>query len=287
MTVAATATGAAPDALSQRDFARLARYIHETSGIRMPPTKRTMLEGRLRKRVRALDLPDLASYCRYLFDLGGLAREAVSLIDVVTTNKTEFFREPGHFQYLLDKGLPDLAERGAGVVRPLQVWSAACSTGAEPYTLAMVLGDFGAALRGYRFGILGTDISTQVLHKAVVAIYPEEAIAPVPMDMRRRYLLRSRGHGPRQVRIAPELRRHVRFQRVNLIQEPYGVDDAMDIVFCRNLLIYFDKPTQEAVLRRLTERLRPGGLLFVGHSESVTGFDLPLRTVANSVFVRA
>ncbi|MFV3126204.1 CheR family methyltransferase [Niveispirillum sp. KHB5.9] len=273
--------------LSARDFRRLARFIQDYSGIKMPDAKKTMVEGRLRKRLAATGCTDLTAYCRYLFDEGGLETETVSLIDVVTTNKTEFFREPEHFRYLADTALPELAEmRRAGPQTLIKCWSAASSIGAEPYTLAMVMADAGARLGGFRSSVLATDISTRVLETAAMAIYPEEMIDPVPLDMRQRHLLRSRQRERGLVRIAPELRRQVQFGRLNLMDASYPAPCDMDIIFCRNILIYFDKPTQQAVLSRLCEHLRPGGYLFLGHSESLAGFGLPVKAVATTVFRR-
>lgn len=275
------------DHLGPRDFQRLAQFIHTYSGIKMPPGKQTLVEGRLRRRVRALGMANLSEYCRYLFDHDGLDDEAVHLIDVVTTNKTEFFREPEHFRFLTDTALPRLmAERQAGINRPVKIWSAACSTGAEPYTLAMVLADFNLAMRGFNFSILATDICTEVLARAATGIYPEEMVEPVPLDIRRRYLMRAKDRLCGKVRIVPEVRRLVRFGRVNLMDESYPVDQDMDVIFCRNVLIYFDKATQQSVLSRLCHHLRPGGYLIVGHSETVTGFDLPLNSVATTAFRR-
>ena len=275
-----------PDRLSQRNFQRLATFIESYSGIKMPPTKVTMIEGRLRKRLRATGMTDLKQYCDFLFEKDGLASEAIHLIDVMTTNKTEFFREPDHFRFLADHAVPSLLStaRGSGV--PLKVWSAACSTGAEPYTLAMVLSDLGQQNAAPRYSITATDISTEVLETAIAGIYPEAMVGPVPPELRRRYVLRSKDRSRKQVRIAPELRTTVRFGRVNLMEVPYQVEREMDIIFCRNILIYFDKETQQAVLRHLTGHLRVGGCLFLGHSETLAGFQLPLEPVGPTVFRR-
>lgn len=272
-----------PQRLEPRDFNRLAAFIQGTSGIKMPPSKRTMLEGRLRRRLRALGLDNFADYCRFIFDEGGLDREAVAIIDAVTTNKTDFFREPEHFHFLTDIAIPALAGRHG---RQLKVWSAACSTGAEPYTLAMVLSEYARTAAGFRASILATDICTEVLQKAALAIYPEAMVAPVAMDLRKRYLLRARDRGRAEVRMAPELRQMIRFARLNLMEREYGVERDMDVVFCRNLLIYFDKPTQQAVLSRLCAHLHSGGYLFLGHSETIAGLDLPLRPVGATIFVK-
>lgn len=286
--IATIDTGAGQDRLSQRDFHRLAGFIQDYSGIRMPPNKVTLVEGRLRRRVRALGMPSLARYCRHLFDEGGMQAEAVHLIDAVTTNKTDFFREPEHFRVLRDMALPQsVAGRRATGPATIKLWSAACSTGAESYTLAMVFAEFAQQRSGLCASILGTDISTEVLQVAVHATYPETAIAPVPMELRKRYLLRSRDASRGLVRIVPALRRMTRFGRLNLMDAEYPVDTDYDVVFCRNILIYFEPPVQQEVLLRLCRHLRPGGFLFLGHTESLAGFQLPLQSVASTVFRRA
>jgi chemotaxis protein methyltransferase CheR len=275
------------DHLSQRNFQRLASFIERYSGIKMPPAKLTMVEGRLRRRARVTGLPNLKDYCAHLFDQDGLAAEAIHLIDAVTTNKTEFFREPDHFRFLTERAVPQLLSgTAAGARAPLKVWSAACSIGAEPYTLAMVLADVAQQISGLRYAITATDICTEVLETAISGIYPEAMVKPVPPELRRRYVMRSRDRARQQVRIAPELRATARFARLNLMEVPYPVEQDMDIIFCRNILIYFDKPTQELVLQRLTEHLRRGGYLFLGHSETLTGLRLPLEPVGPTVFRR-
>jgi chemotaxis protein methyltransferase CheR len=267
--------------LSSRNFNRLAEFIHGYSGIKMPPNKRTMLEGRLRRRMRATGIGNVNDYCRHLFEDDGITAEAVHLIDAVTTNKTEFFREPAHFDFLASKGLPALAATGR---REIKVWSAACSTGAEPYTLAMVLDEFCQEHPRLDYSILATDICTEVLDEALRGVFSEAMIAPVAMERRQRYLMRAKDRSRHQVRITPALRSKLAFARLNLMDEAYPVETDMDMVFCRNILIYFDKPTQTKVLTRLCDHLRPGGYLFLGHSESIVGIDLPVRQIANTVF---
>lgn len=269
------------DQLSHKNFARLAELIHGYSGIKMPANKRTMLEGRLRRRMRVTGVATLNGYCDYLFEGGGMETEIIHLIDAVTTNKTEFFREPAHFRFLQDRALPELARSGR---RTIKVWSAACSIGAEPYTLAMVLEDHVRESRRQDYSILCTDLCTQVLGQALEGVYPEAMIEPVPAEQRRRYLMRARAPHRSEVRIVPHLRAKLSFARLNLMDEAYPVDDDMDLIFCRNILIYFDKDTQSKVLRRLCAHLRPGGYLFLGHSESIVGLDLPVTQIANTVF---
>jgi chemotaxis protein methyltransferase CheR len=278
---------ASPEHLSPRDFQRIAKFIYDYSGIKLTENKKTMVEGRLRKRVAATGAAHITDYCRRLFEQGGLASETVPLIDVMTTNKTEFFREPEHFRYLAETALPEIVAGRRNAANPtIKVWCAASSIGAEPYTLAMVLADASQTMGGFRFTITATDISTNVLDTAALAIYPESMVEPVPMDMRKRYLLRSKLESRGLVRIAPELRQMVRFGRLNLMEAPYPVDRDMDVIFCRNILIYFDKPTQQRVVGRLCDHLRPGGYLIVGHSESLAGFGMPVKQVGGTIFRR-
>lgn len=284
MPVAAASKTVSSDHLSKRDFARLAGFIHDYAGIKMPAGKLTMLEGRLRRRVRATGADDLESYCSWLFDEGHLADEALHLINAVTTNKTDFFREPAHFDFLEHTALPALRDAG---VRTIRAWSSACSTGPEAYTMAMMLDDFAARSDGLSYGILATDLDTEVLETARRGIYPADQLDPVPDPLARRYVLRPVDPKRRDVRIAPELRSAIGFARLNLMDDRYPIGSPMHLIFCRNVLIYFDKPTQRAVVARLAEKLTPNGYLFLGHSESITGFDLPLTQVANTVFQRS
>ncbi|MBG0775591.1 MAG: protein-glutamate O-methyltransferase [Desulfovibrionaceae bacterium] len=273
-----------PGPMEAKDFERFSRFIYEEVGIKMPPNKRTMLESRLQKRLRVRGLPDYGAYCDYLFSEQGFAEELPHLIDVVTTNTTDFFREPKHFDLLSEEVLPDWHRRHAGA-RTLKVWSAGCSFGMEPYTLAMVLAEFAARQSSFRYSILGTDISTRALQACVRAVYAEDRVEPVPQPLKRKYLLRSRDRTRRLVRIAPELRQQVEFRRLNFMQ-PFSFRDPMDIIFCRNVIIYFDRPTQERLFEKFCANLRPGGFVFIGHSESLTSMSLPLTQVAPTVYRR-
>lgn len=274
------------DHLSLRDFTRIAELIGKEVGIKLPPSKRLMVEGRLRKRVRSLGLSSLDDYSAYLFQRDGLTAERPYLINAVTTNKTDFFREPEHFDLLEQRLVPDLLELRRSERNPLlKIWSAASSTGAEAYTLAMVLADLVAQNHDFRFAILGTDISTAVLEQGARAIYPTELVAPVPPAKQQRYLMHARKPGARpEVRVVPELRRLVRFIQLNLMDASYPFDRDVDIIFLRNVLIYFDKSDQEKVITRLVNHLRPGGYLVLGHSESMIGTAVTMRQVAPAVF---
>jgi chemotaxis protein methyltransferase CheR len=269
--------------LSNADFSRLRRLIYEHAGINLTAEKKTMLELRIKRRLHSLNLPSYARYCEYLFAHHGQKQEIVHLLDVVTTNKTDFFREPSHFELLVQKAVPDaLANNESG--RQLLVWSAACSTGEEPYTLAMVLNDFGLAHPGFRFRVLATDISTTVLAKAERGVYTSEVVRPVPADMRRRYFLRSRDPDSKLLRVVPELRQLVDFRRLNFMEADFGLVDKAHIIFCRNALIYFDRPTQEKILQKLTRHLVAAGYLFVGHAETLHDMDVALTPVAPALY---
>ena len=271
--------------LSDKDFARLSRYIHSECGIKMPVPKKVMLEARLRKRLRARGIKSFEEYCDFLFSPEGMEQERLSMIDVVTTNKTDFFREPRHFEYLVQYAVPELISLcGAGTRRSLQVWSAGCSTGEEPYTLAMVLSEYAAPTHDFNFSLLATDISTSVLERAVRGTYKEERVEPVPLELKKKYILKSRDRSKRLVRMSPELRAMVRFRRLNFLEDDFGMKRPRDIIFCRNVIIYFDRPTQEKVLGRLCQHLIPGGYLFMGHSETLSSLDLPLVSVGHMIY---
>ncbi|MGV2100657.1 MULTISPECIES: CheR family methyltransferase [unclassified Rhizobium] len=281
MSMAAVEAQLPGDRISKRNFDKLSRFIYDYSGIKMPPSKLTMLEGRLRRRLRATNHSTFDDYCDFLFDEGGLDQETVYLIDVVTTNKTDFFREAKHFEYMQMTALPALVSSG---VRKIRTWSSACSTGAEPYTMAMVLSEFVEENAGLSYSVLATDLSTDVLQTARRGIYAQDLVQPVPYDLQRKYVMTAKQAGRREVRISPKLRSKIGFARMNLMDDKYPVGEPMQIIFCRNVLIYFDKPTQQSVLTRLCDCLADGGYMFIGHSESITGFDLPLKQVSNTVF---
>jgi len=268
--------------LSTRDFARLSLFIYDTCGIKMPEVKKTMLEARLQKRVRLLGMSGFTDYCDYLFTAKGQQEELVQMLDLVTTNKTDFFREPDHFVQLTQNVLPDWWQRHPGTT--LSIWSAGCSSGEEPYTLAMVLSEFALKNPGFDFRILATDISTRVLEKAKNAIYAEALVEPVPLEFKKKYLLRSKDRASGMVRIVPELREKVRFRRLNFMDEDFGMREQLDVIFCRNVIIYFDRPTQEKLLQRFHRQMKTGAHIFMGHSETLSGLDVPLVSVYPTVY---
>ncbi len=269
--------------MSGRTFSRFSHFIRSELGINITEAKKTMLQARLQKRMRQLGMGSFDDYYDFVFSPDGTA-ERLHMIDVITTNKTDFFREPRHFEFLTQTAMPALIRHGVGINRRALIWSAGCATGEEPYTLAMVLSEFAAGHPGFDFSIIGTDISTQVLQKAAVGIYAHDKVAPVPMPLRKKYLLRSKDPGRNQVRIIPALRAKVAFRRLNFMDPDFGLRESADIVFCRNVIIYFDRPTQELVLSRICRHLRSGGYLFMGHSETLNGLNVNLVPATSTVY---
>ena len=271
------------ESLSTADFNRLRDLIYKESGINLGSDKKTMVELRLKRRVKSLEFSSYSEYCRHVFRPEGREQELVHLIDAVTTNKTDFFREAAHFDYLVAKALPGLtAQHGLG--RKYLVWSAGCSTGEEPYTLAMVLNEYAETHPGFRFSVLATDICTAVLDKARNGIFKSEAVDAVSPELRRKYFMRSRDSASRVLRVVPELREVVEFRRVNFMDSDFGLSESPCIIFCRNVIIYFDRTTQLRLLGKLARHLVPGGYFFAGHSESLQGMDLPLVPAGQSVY---
>ena len=284
----ATDVGRAADTLHDDDFRRVAEMVKEHCGINIVIEKKSLLEGRLRKRVRALGLSSCSDYCDFLFSPKGRGQELVAMIDAVTTNTTSFFREPWHFTYLANTALPELVRMtGAGSARKIKLWSAACSTGEEPYTLAMVMAECANTVRMFDWGILATDIASTVLETAELGVYRQDQIEPIPMRLRMKYLLKSRVAGSKSVRMTPEMRDRINFRRLNLLTEVGRLSDRMDVIFCRNVIIYFDVDTQERIVRSLYDRLVPGGYLFMGHSESLMHIPLEMTYESASIYRKA
>ncbi len=273
------------EGMSAEDFARISAYIHRELGIRMPPSKKPLLEARLKKRFRKLEMKSYSDYCEHLFSPEGLRDELVNMVDAVTTNKTDFFREPGHFEYLERIVVPELI-RFFGLPRRFRVWSAGCSSGEEPYTLAMVLEETAGRCSEFRYSILATDICTTVLDQAQAGVYDHERVEPVTLSLRKKYLRRGKDEWRDRIRVTPQLREKVTFRRLNLMDEEFGLREKVDVIFCRNVVIYFDKSTQAKVFQKLCRNLNSGGYLFIGHSESLFGMDLPLTPVVPTVFRR-
>jgi chemotaxis protein methyltransferase CheR len=273
-----------PVVLEDDDFERLGKFIMSQYGIKMPPIKKVFLQSRLQKRLKELGIPNFATYIDHIFSSRGKIEELPNMIDAVCTNKTDFFREPVHFDFLLSQGLEDYKARKGK--KNLAVWSAGCSTGEEPYTLAMLLKEYNKIDQYIDFRILATDVSKSVLQHAIVGIYSDEKVAMIPSYYRVKYMQKGKGAYEHKVRVVSDLRGKITFQQFNLLEKDYNDIGMFDIIFCRNVLIYFEREIQYKILRQFCRHLSPGGYLFLGHSESITGFNLPLVHVKPTIFMK-
>ncbi len=282
MTVTMSSASAGRDS----GFDRFSRMVQDSIGVCLPKSKRIMVESRLRRRLVQLGLDDVDAYFRHLFDNGALTEELETIFDAVTTNKTDFFREPQHFRYLADRVIPERLSlrRASGRSSMVKIWSAAASTGAEAYTIAMVMADLENREGAFEWRILGTDINLSVLAEARRAVYPDLTIQPVPSHFRDRFLLRGQGRHAGNWRIAPDLRRRLNFSQMNLIETHYPVDTGIDVIFLRNVLIYFSEADQTRVVAQLADHLAHHGHLFVGHAEGMLVRHRGLRQVGPAIY---
>jgi chemotaxis protein methyltransferase CheR len=271
-----------PMSMTDREFALFQRLVYESSGIFLAPVKRALLVARLSSRIRQLGLSSFAAYYRQVQERGGAEKQI--LLDCIATNETHFFREPAQFEFLSREIVPAwLRERGRnGRVR---AWSAACSTGQEPFTLAMLLHDrLGGA--GWTVEILATDLSHRVLARAQTAEWPIENAAEIPPQFLRRYMLRGLRSRSGVMKASPLLRSMVDFRPLNLNDAEWNVRGPLDLIFCRNVLIYFDVIARRRVIGRLVELLGPGGYLFFGHAESASDWSHELAAVGPTIYRR-
>ncbi len=267
---------------TERDFQRISDFIQKNYGIKMPPEKKIMLKSRLQKRLKKLNITSYKEYINFVFSKNERNKELVNMMDAVSTNKTDFFREKKHFDFLSKFVLPKILRDSNK--RHLKLWSSACSSGEEVYTMAITLSEFLLKNPAFSYSILGTDISTVVLNKAIRGIYPNESINNIAIELKKKYFLKSKNSDIKKVRIISNLRNKVSFKRLNLIDNFYtNINNNFDIIFCRNVLIYFDRKVQEKVILKLCKHLVKGGYFFLGHSESIIGMDLPLVQIKPTV----
>ncbi|WP_254094772.1 CheR family methyltransferase [Dawidia soli] len=268
--------------MDDESFARLSSYVTREYGIKLPANKRSMLESRLNKKVKSLGMDNYKQFLDHIFSDEEKQGDLLHVIDLITTNKTDFFREPEHFKFLSGTFLPAWSEQAG---RPaMNVWSAGCSSGEEPYTLVMVLEEFRRRNPVFHYSLLASDVSIRMIQAAFKGVYTLDKIAAISNEMRRAYFLRSKTQ-PDLVRVKPEYRKKIHYRRINFMDDGFGlIKHDYDIIFCRNVLIYFDKATQERVIRKFAEHLRPGGLLFLGHSESIMGMNVPFRQLRPTVY---
>jgi chemotaxis protein methyltransferase CheR len=255
--------------ISDDEFALVRRLTHEKTGISLSPAKRSLVCARLAKRLRDLELDSYGEYLEYLARRDPKGEELQRMINCLTTNKTEFFREPHHFQFLRNVVFPEVRQRMAKLgTRRLRFWSAGCSTGNEAYSIAITILEHFGSRYGWDIKILASDIDTDVLRKGETGIYPADDLC-MPDEIRRKYFLRGTGQWLGHCQIRPEVRQLVSFRQINLTGDAWPQLDRFDVIFCRNTIIYFDDATQRKLLPRLADRLQPGGFLMLGHSENL------------------
>ena len=273
--------------LSDRDYQAIAKFVHETAGINLMDGKKELVRTRLSKRMRALKFNDFKTYFKHVMS-DQTGEEIVFLLDALSTNLTSFFREPQHFQFMAKEFLPALEQRlKARGSHRLRIWSAACSSGEEPYTIAMVVMEknpyFG---QGGDFKILATDLSTKVLNMAKQGVYGPERVKNIPPQTLQKYFTKiDTGRGEKMYKVTDQLRKTIAFRRFNLM-DPLPFKNPLDLIFCRNVMIYFDKETIARLVEKYYQILSPGGYLFIGHSESISGFKHPFKYVAPCIYLK-
>jgi chemotaxis protein methyltransferase CheR len=274
--------------ISDTLFLKLGKLISSKYGIKMPIEKKIMFQSRMQKRLRELELKSFDEYAGKLLDVNDVTEEFSIMADYISTNKTEFFRENAHFNFLTNTILPKFRGQVPTYRIPtMNIWSAGCSSGQESYSISITIEEYIRS-SGFQFGyfITATDISTRMLTAAKEAIYPIAQVDEISMDLKQKYFLKSKSQADSKVRVAKEIRDKVRFSYLNLMDDSYQVKDDFNIIFLRNTLIYFEPAVQIKVLTKVLDRLVDGGFLIIGHSESLINMKLPIQSIAPSVYVK-
>jgi chemotaxis protein methyltransferase CheR len=273
--------------ISDREFRLFQKLIEEHAGIFLSPVKKALLEARLNKRIRELGLASFSDYYARLVE-GRSGHELVDMLDRITTNETQFFRESRQFDFLSRLVVNDwTAQADAGFrQRQIRIWSAGCSTGEEPYSLAMILWKHFPPSAGWEIEILATDISTRVLDRARQGIWPIEKARDIPLEHLKRFMLRGMGKHEGKMKAGAEIRSMIRFERLNLNDDVYPVTSLFDLILCRNVLIYFDPERRARIVDRLLEQLAPAGFFFVGHAERLNGLTNKALSILPTIYVR-
>jgi chemotaxis protein methyltransferase CheR len=270
--------------LTEEEFKRVQRFMLENLGIKLSPIKIVMVNSRLIKRLKKTGITNFKDYLDFaLSSEGRISGEFECMIDELTTHKTDFFREPEHFTFLNDTILQQYKQ---GSYHQFKIWSAGCSTGEEAYTMAMVLNEFQHSVPSFDYTIFATDISNASVIKAVRAIYNKDSISNLDKNLTKKYFLVSKDFTDNKVRVSKTLREKVHFSILNLVDDYFFQNNSLDVVFCRNTLIYFDDNSKRTVVNKLIEKVKPGGYLFVGLSETVSQFSTAIRQVSPSVYVK-
>jgi chemotaxis protein methyltransferase CheR len=262
--------------LNDRQFDKISKMVYQVSGIDLHQGKEELVKARLLKRLRALQIPNFDRYLKYI-EKDSKGTEIQEMVDVLTTNKTHFFREMEHLNFLKDKIMPNLKKDR------IRIWSAGCSSGEEPYSIAIVLREMFPDIGSRDVKILATDISDRMLEKARYGTYDEELVKSFPPQYRSGSFVAAERVRPRKYAIAPAVKSLVYFAKLNLMEQ-WPMSGPFDVIFCRNVMIYFDKPTQESLVKRFWDVLADGGYLLVGHSESLTFLSHNYRYIQPAVY---
>jgi chemotaxis protein methyltransferase CheR len=270
--------------LSDEEFKKVQTFMLENLGIKLSPIKIVMVTSRLIKRLKKTGISNFKDYLEYAMSHEGRSSgEFECMIDELTTHKTEFFREPEHFNLLREMVLPNFK---IDAFNPFKIWSAGCSTGEEAYTMAIILSEYNINNPNFDFNIFATDISNSSVLKAFRAIYNKELVESIDQNLVKKYFLVSRDQRENKVRVAKNLREKIHFSILNLVDDYFFQNGSLDVIFCRNTLIYFEDVSKRAVVNKLIEKLKPGGYLFVGLSETVTQYSKAISQVSPSVYIK-
>lgn len=271
--------------INDKEFGLFQRLIYNESGINLTPAKKELLKSRLMKRLRERSLDSFKEYYEYVTKKDTTGEELVSMLDCISTNLTEFFRESAHFDFLSEKVLPDLfANKRKIREKKIRIWCAGCSTGEEPYSISIMLSECREQFSGWDTKILATDLSTRVLKKATQGIYEKERLRGVPLQMLNTYFKNGEHTLKNCYQIKDSLRDMIVFRRLNLTDEIFPFKGQFDFIFCRNVMIYFDKQTQSKLVSKFYKHLAPDGYLFLGHSESLAGTETRFRYVRPTIY---
>lgn len=269
--------------INDEEFGLFQRLIYNESGINLTPAKKELLKSRLMKRLRERSLTSFKEYYRYVTEEDTTGEELVIMLDCISTNLTEFFREAAHFDFLSEKALPVLLEnKRKKREKKIRIWSAGCSTGEEPYSISMILAECIEQLCEWDIKILATDLSTRVLKKAMLGVYAKDRLKGIPLQMLNTYF--EKGNLKDHYQIKDSLRDLIVFRRLNLTDETFPFKGQFDFIFCRNVMIYFNKQTQTELVSKFYKHLAPDGYLFIGHSESLAGTETRFRYVRPSIY---
>jgi chemotaxis protein methyltransferase CheR len=270
--------------LSQEEFKKVQMFMLETLGIKLSPIKIVMVTSRLIKRLKKTGISNFKDYLEFAMSPEGKkSGEFECMIDELTTHKTEFFREPEHFNLLKEKILANCKTES---FNPFKIWSAGCSTGEEPYTMAIILSEYKLNNPNFDFNIFATDISNSSVMKAFRAIYNKETISAIDQNLIKKYFLVSKDSRENKVRVVKNLREKVHFSILNLVDDYSFQNGSLDVIFCRNTLIYFDDESKKNVVNKLIEKVKPGGYLFVGLSETISQYSKAISQVSPSAYVK-